>query len=70
MPTLEKVTKGMLTVNEAAQELGLRPGTIRAWLLRRQIGCVRLSGRCVRIPWSEIDKIISAGTVPAREVRH
>jgi excisionase family DNA binding protein len=66
MAAVEKLEKGMLRVAEAAQVLGLRPSTIRAWLLRRQIGCVRLSARCVRIPRSEVDRIISDGTVPAR----
>lgn len=60
--------KEMLSVAEAAHDLGLRPSTIRAWLLRRKLTFIRLSPRCVRIKRSEIEKLISEGTVPAREV--
>jgi excisionase family DNA binding protein len=60
------IEKVMLSVAEAAQNLGLRPTTIRAWLLRRKIACVRLSARCVRIPRAEIERVIRDGTVPAR----
>jgi excisionase family DNA binding protein len=69
MPMVQKVENGMLSVAEAAQSLGLRPTTIRAWLLRRKIGCVRLSARCVRIPRAEIERLITEGRVPARELR-
>ena len=57
------------TVREAAEELGLSPATIRAWIRQRRIGYVRL-GRAVRIPASEIRRLIEQGTVPPiREVR-
>jgi excisionase family DNA binding protein len=69
MSIREQVARGMLTVHEAAQELGLRPSTVRAWLLRRKLGFIRLSARCVRIPRSEIERIINDGSVPARGAR-
>ena len=69
MSTTEKVSKGMLTVAQAANELGLKESTIRAWCLRRKnISFVKL-GRCVRIPQSEVDRLIRENTIPAREVR-
>ncbi len=52
------------TVQEAADELGLSPATIRAWIRQRRIGYVRL-GRAVRIPANEIHRIVERGTVPA-----
>jgi excisionase family DNA binding protein len=52
------------TVREAAEELGLSPATIRAWIRQRKIGYVRL-GRAVRIPASEIGRIVERGTVHA-----
>lgn len=52
------------TVREAAEELGLSPATIRLWIRQRRIGYVRL-GRAVRIPASEIHRIVERGTVPA-----
>ena len=51
------------TVRETAEELGLSPATIRAWIHQRKIGYVRL-GRAVRIPASEIRRLIEQGTVP------
>lgn len=69
MNTREGLWRGLLRVEEAAELLGLRPSTIRAWLLRRQIASVHLSGRAVRIPLEEVERIIREGTVPAREVR-
>jgi excisionase family DNA binding protein len=52
------------TVRETAEELGLSPATIRAWIRQRRIGYVRL-GRAVRIPDREIQRIVERGTVPA-----
>jgi excisionase family DNA binding protein len=55
----------LLTVNETAVEMNLSVGTIRAWLLSRKLGCVRL-GKAVRIPRSEIQRLIDQGSTPAR----
>lgn len=68
MSALDSVRRGLLSVEEAAADLAVKPATIRAWLLRRKIGCVRLSARCVRIPRSEVDRLIRENTVAAREV--
>ncbi|MBZ5565683.1 MAG: helix-turn-helix domain-containing protein [Acidobacteriia bacterium] len=58
----------MLTVAEAAQELGLKESTIRAWLLRRKhIRFVKL-GRAVRISREEVDRLIRENTIPTREL--
>lgn len=56
----------MLTVRQAAERLGLRDSTLRAWIVQRRIGIVRL-GRAVRIPLEEIERLIAEGSVPARE---
>jgi len=55
----------MLTVPEAAARLGLSVATIRAWLARRKLGAVHL-GRSVRIPESEITRMITRGFIPPR----
>jgi excisionase family DNA binding protein len=69
MDKSEQVDRGLLTVREAASELGLKESTIRAWLLRRKnISFVKL-GRSVRIGRTEIERLIRENTVPAREVR-
>ena len=56
------------TVNETADELGLSVGTIRLWIRKRHIGYVRL-GRAVRIPASEIRRLVERGTVPAIQTK-
>lgn len=61
--------KRLLTVAESASELGLKPGTLRAWISQRRIGIVRL-GRAVRIPLEEIERLIAEGTLPARAPRN
>jgi excisionase family DNA binding protein len=52
------------TVAEAADELGLSVHTVRAWIADRRIGHLRL-GRAIRIPASEIRRVIHQSTVPA-----
>jgi excisionase family DNA binding protein len=58
----------LLTVHETAEHLGLTISCLRAWLARRRIASVRL-GRAVRIPFSEIERLIEEGYVPARPER-
>jgi len=60
--------KKLLTVIEAAEALGLKPSTIRAWLLRRKLPRVNC-GRSVRVPAEAIEKFIVENTVPARGYR-
>jgi excisionase family DNA binding protein len=57
-------TEAAKTVRETAEELGLSPATLRAWIRERRIGYIRL-GRAVRVPASEIRRLIERGTVPA-----
>ena len=59
----------LLRVSEAAEFLAVKESTVRAWLLRRKIGKVRVGARAVRIPASEIERIIAEGTIPALERR-
>ncbi len=59
----------LLTVPQAAERLGLRPATVRSWILFRKIERVRLSPRAVRIAESELSRIIAERTVPRLEPR-
>jgi predicted DNA-binding transcriptional regulator AlpA len=59
----------LLRCNEVADALALKPATIRRWILGRKIAVVRVSPRAVRVPFSEIERIIRERTVPAREVK-
>jgi excisionase family DNA binding protein len=54
----------LLTVPEAAGNLTIRDKTLRKWLAERRLACVRL-GRAVRVPASEVDRLIAEGSVPA-----
>jgi|CXWL01.1.fsa_nt_gi excisionase family DNA binding protein len=58
----------LLTVEEAAQRLRLKPATIRRMIFQRRIDTVRPSVRAVRVPQSAIEKILAAGFRPAVEV--
>lgn len=53
-----------LRVATAAAALGLSIHTIRAWIFQRRIAHVRL-GRSIRIPASEIRRLLEAGHTPA-----
>jgi excisionase family DNA binding protein len=64
MPSLNQEFD-LLTVDEAARLLHLRPSTVRDWLLRRKITYVKLGGR-VFIRRTDIERLISASLVPAR----
>jgi excisionase family DNA binding protein len=60
----KKRTMELLTVNEFAAALRMTPACIRRWILVRRISFMKI-GRSVRIPSSELDRLITAGTVPA-----
>jgi excisionase family DNA binding protein len=57
----------LLSVREAALRLGVREGTMRAWLSERRLPRVYLGRRCIRIPERAVEAFIQTGTVPARE---
>ena len=54
----------LLSIEQAAQRLGLRPITIRQWSATRRIARVKL-GRRVLIPVEEIDRLIESNITPA-----
>jgi excisionase family DNA binding protein len=59
----------LLTVNEVATALGLKPPTVRKKIALREIEHVRIGRRAVRIPEEAVRKLIAANTIPARPVR-
>lgn len=58
----------LLTVEEAAEQLGTTVRFPRRLIEERRITFVKL-GRHVRIPESALDDFVAARTVPARPVR-
>ncbi len=57
-----------LTVQEAADELGLSVYTVRAWVAERRLSHLRL-GRAIRIPVAEIRRVLEESTIPAAPER-
>jgi excisionase family DNA binding protein len=55
----------LLTVDEVAALLRVRPSCIRRWISERKIGIVHI-GRVVRVQRSEVTRVIEQGTQPAR----
>lgn len=53
---------GMLTVKETAEQLGVKPATVRAWIHRREKLEVVKVGRAVRIPSESLAVFISDNT--------
>jgi excisionase family DNA binding protein len=57
----------LVKVPDAAEILALSPKTLWQWIGERRIGVVRL-GRAVRVPLSEIERLMEEGTTPARRL--
>ena len=53
-------------IKEAAGRLNVSPWTIRNWIASRKMACVHL-GRLIRVPESELQRIVQNGTIPAQE---
>jgi excisionase family DNA binding protein len=55
----------LLTVPKTAGWLGISTKTAWKWVYERRIGVVRI-GRTVRVKQSEVERLIAAGEVPAK----
>lgn len=62
------MSRNLLRVPEVATALSLSPKTIWSWVGARKLAVHRI-GRSVRIAQSEVDRILSEGHVPAKEVQ-
>jgi len=56
----------LLTIREAAERTNNRESTWRSWVLKRRVLIVKI-GRSVRIPETEIERLVKEGTIPASE---
>lgn len=55
----------LLTAREAAQRLSLKEATVYRWIFDKKLRTVRIGTRSIRIPASEIDRIITEGSSAA-----
>ena len=56
----------LLTVEAFAKALNVTSACVRRWVLDRKVTTVKL-GRLVRIPHSEVDRLVEQGLRPAKE---
>jgi len=62
------IASDLLTVEQAAEYLGVKPQTLAAWRCNRRYPLPYvLVGRCVRYRRADLDKFISSRTVGAVE---
>jgi excisionase family DNA binding protein len=54
------------TVAEAAEDMNIAQVTVRAWIAQGRLGYIKL-GRSVRVPASEIERLLREGYVAAAE---
>jgi excisionase family DNA binding protein len=59
----------LLSVRQVAERLGVTEAAVRRWLLERRIASVKVGRRLIRIPSSEIGRIVDAGFRPVRPSR-
>jgi excisionase family DNA binding protein len=55
----------LLKVDEFAEALRVTPAAVRRWILERKVNIVKV-GRLVRVPASEVQRLIDAGTRRAK----
>jgi excisionase family DNA binding protein len=67
MPAIKQKSR-LLSLPQAAEELGTTVNTIRAWIYRRKIDFVKI-GRSVRVSEETVQRIIDRGSRPALEDR-
>jgi excisionase family DNA binding protein len=56
----------LLSVEEFAAALGVRPATVRQWVWMRKVPYHKV-GRCVRFKRETLDRLIQRSEVPALE---
>jgi excisionase family DNA binding protein len=55
-----------LTIQQAAQRLGLSHRTVQTWIWKGKIEHFRINGWAVRIDPAVIDKLLAESKIPAR----
>jgi excisionase family DNA binding protein len=52
---------GLMRVTEFCEALGIRESTGRKWILQRRISSIKVGLRAVRIPRSELQRLVREG---------
>lgn len=60
--------KRLLSIAEFAEALGVTVACCRRWILERRVTFTKI-GRLVRIPASEVDRLVEEGLHPAKTLR-
>ena len=57
-------TPKLLTVKQISELLGLAQVTVRLWIAQRRLNAVKLGHRAIRVPESEVSRLIAEGALP------
>jgi predicted site-specific integrase-resolvase len=58
---------GLITAEQLAEELSLRPGTVKRWTQEGIIPCLRLSGKVVRYDPDEVAQSLKKKALETRK---
>jgi excisionase family DNA binding protein len=62
---MAQINRNLLTVAQSATLIKVKERTIREWVAKGLLACVRI-GRIIRIPESEIDRFVQENTIPRK----
>jgi excisionase family DNA binding protein len=65
---MNKQASALLSVPEFATALNISVACARRWIFERKVSIVKL-GRLIRVPYSEVERLVNVGTRPARPAR-
>ena len=65
-PNQSHTDSDFLTVAEFCDCLGIKQATGRKWVFERRVSIVKVGSRLVRIPRSELDRVVKEGFRAAR----
>jgi excisionase family DNA binding protein len=64
-PARDRIESQLLSSKQFAEAIGVTVACVRRWTLMRKINVVKV-GRLVRIPRTEVKRLIDEGTIPRR----
>lgn len=58
-----------LTISDVAEKLGVKKGTIYAWLFQKRLPCIKLTGKMVRFRESDLEAWLKSKTTQPAEAK-